>query len=218
MQIPIILADAHPLLRDGLAARLPELGPIEVMATAADVDVCSQLVRERRPDVVVIDLDLPGGPVLEWISEVTSQGTTRVVALSPRNGRLALERTVQAGAAGYVLKEDPATELSRAIQEVAKGRSTVSRGAGHHLVDAMNRAENSGRANSRGDGAFDLTPREHEVLEGIVSGLSCRELGSRLGISPRTVERHRASLMTKLDIHKTAKLVRFAVREGLIAA
>ena len=212
MQTSIILADAQPLIREGLALRLPELGPIDVRAEVGDVLALEQALGEEPPDVIVLDLELPGEPVLEWIAEKARARGARVIALSAHNGRLRLERALQAGAAGYVLKEDRASELTRAIQEVASGRSYVSQGASHHLVDVVNRGE------SRDGSGFDLTARETEVLEGIVSGLSCRELGERLGISPRTVERHRASLMEKLDIHKTAKLVRFAVREGLIAA
>jgi DNA-binding NarL/FixJ family response regulator len=213
VEIQIIVAEAQPILREGLSSKLPDLGPFRVVAQAADAAELRAALTAHPGCVAIVDLALTGGDACEIIRETAIQAASRCVALSPTNARRLLESAMRAGAAGYVLRSSEIEELVEALHEVSAGRSHVSRDASRYLVDVMH------EGNRGGSGSwFDLTRRECQVLEGIVSGRSCPELALELGISARTVERHRASVMSKLDIHKTAKLVRFAVREGLIAA
>ena len=137
--------------------------------------------------MAVVDLDLPGGTASLVIEESAAAGWGRTVALSASNARVHLEGSMRAGATGYVVKTSNLEELAQALHEAAAGRSYVFRAASHHLVDVVHEG---GRRTS--DSLFDLTRRERQVLKGIVSGHSCPELADELGISARTVERHRA--------------------------
>ncbi len=220
MEPVILIAESQPILREGLALRLAEEPGFRVAGTAGDVDALEDLLARHPEALAVVDMEMAPAEGPCAIERARARG--RVVALSESNARVKLEQAMAAGASGYVLKTGPYAELVQALGEVAAGRHHVSREASRYLVDAMHAAgRRSGRAGEGPrDGAFgfDLTRRERQVLLGIASGHSCPELAVELGISARTVERHRASLMAKLDIHKTAKLVRFAVREGLVAA
>jgi DNA-binding NarL/FixJ family response regulator len=213
MSIKVAIVGGHPVLREGLTQILPKLRGIQICGEAGSVQELSQLVAAACPDVVIVGLDLADDAMFDAIRAITQGGTARCVAIASTNSRVQLERALAAGVTGYVLTSDSAEELANAVTRVHAGRTHVSTPVSGHLVDVIHAGH---RSNAQP--VFDLTRREHQVLEGIVSGFSCRELASDLGISTRTVERHRASVMAKLNVHKTAKLVRFAVREGLVQA
>lgn len=210
MATTLVIGDPHAILREGLGIQLARSGEIEVRGEAAEAEALYRALERQRPDVALVALDLPAPSPAELIARVAA--LSRCVVIAPADSRVQLEGALEAGALGYVLASDGFDELIAAILRIKAGRTFVSRSASHHLVEVMHGSRGAGRA------GFDLTLREREVLSGIAMGQSSRDLAGELGISIRTVERHRASMMSKLDIHKTAKLVRFAVREGIVAA
>jgi DNA-binding NarL/FixJ family response regulator len=132
--------------------------------------------------------------------------------LSAQENRSAVEGALRSGAAGYVVKTACSKELMEAIDVVRDGRSYLSPSVAHHLVNAISHPGDSGSG-----GAASLTARERQVVQLIAEGLSSKEIAAHLGVSHKTVESHRASVMEKLDIHKASALVRYAIREGLVA-
>ena len=208
MRIRVVIAEDHVMVRQGLRALL-ERASIEVIGEAPDGREAVRLVEKLRPEVAVLDIALP---LLNGIDAaraiLKSDAGTKVVALTMHNERHYLVEAVRAGVTGYVLKSKAAEDLVQAIQEVARGAiyfgPEFSREALRDFLARPDRPENP------------LTAREREVLQLVAEGRTNKEVASQLGISVKTAEAHRAHIMTKLNIHETAGLVRFAIREGII--
>jgi len=209
----IVLAEDHEVLRDGLCALIASTDDLEVVAEASDGSEAVQLVRLHRPDVVVMDIWLPRLSGIEATRQVTESGSSRVLVLSQHESWSYVQEALKAGAAGYLVKTASATQLLSAIRAIQSGRSYLSPEIAGQLVDAFARP-------GRGAGSplSALSGREREVLQLIGEGLSSKEIATTLGVSARTAEAHRANVMQKLNIHKVAGLVRFAIREGVISA
>jgi two-component system response regulator NreC len=174
-----------------------------------------RLAGECAPDVVVLDVSMPGGTGLEVIGDVRRAAPqARVLILSVHDEAEYVLQAVRAGAHGYLRKDSSPAELRDAVRAVDRGESVFSPAMTVRLADAL-RVE-SGRLERESKLAL-LTSRERDVLEGIANGETNKEIAGRYGISPRTVETHRESLMRKLEIHSVAGLTRFAVEEGLVA-
>lgn len=213
MRSTIVLAEDHEVLRDGLCALIASTDDLEVVAEASDGSEAVQLVRLHRPDVVVMDIWLPRLSGIEATRQVTESGSSRVLVLSQHESWSYVQEALKAGAAGYLVKTASATQLLSAIRAIQSGRSYLSPEIAGQLVDAFARP-------GRGAGSplSALSGREREVLQLIGEGLSSKEIATTLGVSARTAEAHRANVMQKLNIHKVAGLVRFAIREGVISA
>jgi len=210
-RIRLVLADDHPVVRQGIFSCLERHPNLEIVGAAADGQLALQMARELLPDVLLTDFDMPhlsGLAITETLRRELPQIKVLILSAHP-NTELVL-RCAQAGACGYIGKHASPDEFARAVETVHAGQPffspDVARLALSHLV----------RNNGHEPNPAELTPREREVLGHIAEGLSNKEIACQLNISTRTVETHREHLMRKLDIHSVAGLTRFALAKGLI--
>ena len=208
MSLRILLADDHGIFRQGVKALLEREG-FRVDGEAADGHTAIQMAAQLTPDVVVVDLAMPLLNGLDAAREITRVSPrTRTILLTMHAEDPYVARALQAGVRGYVLKSQAAEDLVQAIREVARGAVYLSPGVSQTVVEAY--------LAKRDLPADPLTPREHQVLQLIAEGKTTKEVASLLGVSVKTAESHRMRIMTKLDIHETAGLVRYAIRQGLV--
>lgn len=210
--IRVFLADDHTLVRAGIRNLLVGIRGIEVVGEAGDGQEALRLVDVLRPDVVLLDVGMPGLNGLEVAARLaTLDAAIRVMILSMHVSEEYVLRALRAGCAGYLLKASAVSELEVAVRAVARGETYLSPAVSRPVVDDYVR---------RTGGAVDplqaLTPRQREVLQLVAEGNSTKEIAHRLGLSPKTVETHRAQLMERLGVHDVPGLVRFAVRVGLV--
>lgn len=212
--IRILVADDHAVVREGIRHVLATQHGFDIAGEAASGLDAVRLAGECAPDVVVLDVSMPGGTGLEVIGDVCRAAPqARVLILSVHDEAEYVLQAVRAGAHGYLRKDSSPAELRDAVRAVDRGESVFSPAMTVRLADAL-RVE-SGRLARESKLAL-LTSRERDVLEGIANGETNKAIAGRYGISPRTVETHRESLMRKLEIHSVAGLTRFAVEEGLV--
>lgn len=215
-RITVLLADDHTIVRQGLRALLDQEADFEVVAEAENGRQAVELAREHRPAVVVMDLTMPLLNGLEATRQILRiLPTTRVLVLSAHTEDAYVEKVIEYGAAGYLLKETAAQALSRAIREIQAGGTCFITPLTRRLSQHRRKALARGGLEEAGHRPR-LTPREREVLQLIAEGKANKETAAVLGISIKTVEKHRQSLMEKLDIHDTASLTRYAMAEGII--
>jgi two-component system, NarL family, response regulator NreC len=213
MSISIVLADDHPVVRRGMRALLEAEPDFRVVGEAGDGLEAVRLVELLQPDVLVLDLMMPGLSGLEVIRIINQRGSrTRVVVLSMHDDSAFVAEALKNGATGYVLKGSEPQVPVLAVREAAEGRRFLSPPVTERAIDAY--IEQARAA------AFDphetLTRREREVLQLAAEGSTSAEIAARLHISQRTVENHRANLMRKLGLKNPSELVRYAVRRGII--
>jgi DNA-binding NarL/FixJ family response regulator len=213
-RVRVMLVDDHSLVREGIRHVLTATEGIEVVAEAGDASEALLRARESKPDVVVLDLSLPGVSGLELTIKLREiLPAIKVLILSVHDHPEYVLGAVRAGAQGYLRKDTSPAELRSALQAVARGESYFSPPVARHLTAAVRGdtpAEDPAGRLAR------LTPREREVLAGIAAGETSRAIAGRLGLSPRTVETYRESLARKLDIKTVAALTRFALEAGLV--
>jgi DNA-binding NarL/FixJ family response regulator len=198
------------IVRTGIRHVLESEPDIEVVGEAGSGTEAISLASELKPDVVVLDISMPDQSGLEVAARLRSgTGATRVLILSMHDDPEYVLESVRAGAHGYLLKDTAATELRNAIRAVCRGESYFSPPVASQLMAAV-RGEHSQ------SGVEQLTSRERQVLLGIVRGHTNKQIAADLGISHRTVETHRESLMRKLQIHTVAELTRFAMENGIV--
>jgi len=213
--IRVLVADDHTVVREGIRYVLEREPGFEVVAEAARSADVVALAEQHRPDVAVLDISMPGASGIQVTAQLRQRvPETRILILSMyENAEYVLE-SVRAGAHGYILKDTAATELRRAVRAVQEGEAFFSPPVASRLTAAvrgeLEREQQSGNLGS-------LTPREREVLQGIARGLTNKEIAATLGISHRTVETHRESVMRKLRIRTVAGLTRFALETGLVS-
>lgn len=213
MATTVVLVDDHRLVRDGFRRIIESSQEYEVVGEAADGRDAVKVVGELRPDLVVMDIWLPLLSGVEATRQIKQEfPDCKVLMLTQHETANFVEVALRGGASGYVLKTASPAEFLDALHAARSGKSALSPEIAQHVVDAF--------ARPSGEPALSysrLTGREREVLQLIAEGHSNKEVAGQLGISTRTAEAHRANLMTKLSIHNTADLVRFAIREGLVA-
>jgi two-component system response regulator NreC len=208
MPLRVLLADDHQIVRDGLKALLAR-EEIAVVGEAGDGQEAVRLASALSPDVVVMDLTMPVLNGLDAAREILRVAPrTGVVLLTMHAEDHQIITALRAGVRGYVIKTQAADELVRAIRDVAGGGVHLGSGASTVLVEAY-----LSNANPPSD---PLTPRDHQVLQLVAEGRTTKEIATQLGITAKTAETYRANIMTKLDIHDTAGLVRYAIRRGMI--
>jgi DNA-binding NarL/FixJ family response regulator len=207
----IVLGDDHKIVLRGLRALLDGQFGLTVIGEATDGLKVTSLVERLKPDVLVVDLMMPGLSGFDVTRRVTKRlPKTRVVILSMYSSEAHVVEAMRSGAMAYVLKDATAEELVSAIREAAMGRRYLSAPFSNDLIETyLNRPEGI-------DPYETLTPREREVLHLVAEGLTSVEIAGRLYISPRTAESHRANLMRKLGLRSRTDLVRFAFQRGIV--
>lgn len=209
--IRVVLADDHTLVRSGIRRILDAHPGFEVVGEAGDGMEALALVQTAAPDVIVLDLNMPGTGGLDALPKLKlAQPSLKVVVLSMHAGREYVARAMKGGADAYLLKDSAVQDLVAAVEAVLVGRSYFSPSI-QALMAELLRGES--REPARGTS---LTDREREVLGWLARGLSSKEVARRLDISVRTVETHRANLMHKLGVKSVALLIQIALREGII--
>lgn len=212
MQTSLLIADSQRIVREGLRAVLEREPGLTVVAAAKDGRDAVAAAAEKRPDVALVETHLPrlsGIEAIRRIREVSA--STRCIALSGQDGPCDVKQALVAGALGFVPKNASASELVEAIRSVRGGRAYLAPSIADDIVDTVT----SGRGMPGRPG---ITSRQREVLQLIAEGMSTPEIAAELGISIKTAQTHRANLMGKIGVRKAAGLVRFAIREGIIAA
>jgi len=209
----IVLADDHPVVRRGLRALLEAVPDFRVTGETGDGLEAVRLVEELRPQILVLDLMMPGVSGLEVARQVTHRfPATRVVILSMHANEAYVLEALRNGASGYVLKDAGSGELVQAVLIVVSGGRYLSPPLSDQAISAYVEKAKSGPLDPLGA----LTTREREVLGLAAEGQSSADIAARLGISLRTAETHRANLMRKLGLHSQTDLVRFAIRQGIL--
>jgi DNA-binding NarL/FixJ family response regulator len=208
----ILLADDHQLVRAGFRALLKQLPAVEVVAEAGDGREALHLFKKHRPDVLLIDIAMPKLNGLEAIARITKEfPNAMVIVLSMYAKQEYVVQAIQAGARGYLIKEDAVSELKAAIKTVTDGELYFSPRISKHLTDG-----DLERIGVRYDPLARLTSRQREILQLIAEGNNTKEIASLLNVSVKTVEAHRTQLMQRLGINDIPSLVRQAMRSGLV--
>jgi DNA-binding NarL/FixJ family response regulator len=210
----ILLADDHAVVRIGIAAVLSAEADMQLVGEAGDGAAALKLARELKPDLAVLDLNMPHMGGLDALAAIRRElPATRVLVLTSVEDEAWVFRVLQAGGSGYVLKRSAAEELVEAIRTVMAGGAFVRPAIVQALAaDYIARERTAGGT----DGAR-LTPREREILGMVARGLTNQEIADALVISVRTVETHRAHVMDKLGFKNRADLVAYAIRKGILA-
>lgn len=213
--VRVMLVDDHTLVREGIRHVLTGTPGVEVVAEAGDGETALRLAAETRPDLVVLDLSLPGISGLEVTASLRELlPDVKVLILSVHDHPEYVLGAVRAGAQGYLRKDTSPAELREGLRAVARGESYFSPPVARHLTAAVRGEVEPGDDHELR--LARLTPREREVLVGVAAGETSRAIAARLGLSPRTVESYREGLARKLDIRSVAGLVRFAMDAGLV--
>jgi DNA-binding NarL/FixJ family response regulator len=209
----VLLADDHALVRAGLRALLSELPGVEVIAETGDGLEAVRLVRERKPDIALMDISMPGLNGLDAAARIAhDHPSTRIIIVSMHGDDESVRRALVAGASGYLLKNADRGELEMALRAVARGDKWLSPSLTTRVVAAFTQ-----EARGSGEGPLAaLTPRQREVLQLVAEGYSNKEIAGRLEVALKTVETHRTELMERLGIHGVAGLVRYAIQVGLV--
>jgi two-component system response regulator NreC len=203
--IRIVLADDHAVVRSALRMLLDAEDDLEVIAEAGDVDTTVRYVRGHKPDVLILDLNMPGGPSLQAVPQITEASKdTQVVILTMQSEPVFAREAMQAGVCGYILKEAADSELVKAVRLAAQGKTYLQPELGARLA-----AEPAASPD-------DLSERELDVLRLIALGHTNAEIADRLFLSVRTVESHRSHIQQKLRLAKRSELVRYALERGLL--
>jgi DNA-binding NarL/FixJ family response regulator len=212
MDITVILVDDHKLVRAGIRSLLNKVSDVKVIGEAAEGRDALALVASLKPHVVLMDIAMAGLNGLEAARHISADHPgTRVIMLSMHSSEEYVLQSLQAGAAGYLLKDASTGELEAAIKAVVRGELFLSPAISRSVVDRFLK-----RLPPPPGPLEVLTPRQREVLQLIAEGKSTKEIAFMLKLSPKTIETHRAQLMDRLRIHDVASLVRFALRSGLV--
>lgn len=204
----VVLADDHDMVRAAIQILLRKMGGVEVIAEASDGAELLTLLEDVEPDVVMTDISMPGMDGIEAIARIQKMKPwLKVLALSMHTQVDMVKKAVEAGACGYVMKDAPPLELASALRGVAT--------TGRYFSPAIARLL---RQPSEPTLADQLTERQIEVFHLLVGGKTSKEIGYELGLSPKTVDVHRAQIMARLDVKDLASLTRYAIRKGLLQA
>lgn len=213
-KIRILLADDHTLFRQGVRTLLAAEPDMEVVGEACDGMGAADKAAELKPDVVLLDIGMPGPGSFETARQIRrTRPETRVLFLTMYDDEDYLVESMEVGASGYVLKDSPSTQLLSAVRDVCRGGSYLSPRMLAQLVDDFRtRVRNTDRMPRFAT----LTPREKEVLKMLAEGNSVKEVAVQLNLSVKTIEAHKFNLMRKLDIHNKAQLVQYAIQKKVI--
>jgi two-component system response regulator NreC len=208
MAIRVVIADDHQIVRQGFRALLEKDG-FEVVGEAEDGAEAVRLVKRLAPDIALLDIAMPNLNGIDAAREIQrASPDTRTILLTMFSEDHRLLEALRAGVSGYLLKTRAVEDLVRAIRDVTRGGVYLSRGLSRDVVDAY--------LARKPLATVELSPRERQVLQLVAEGKTTKEVASLLGVGVKTAESHRGRIMAKLNIHETAGLVRYAIREGII--
>jgi len=214
-RITVLLAEDHDIVREGLRALLELSGEFEVVGEAANGRQAVDLAKKLKPTVVIMDIAMPLLNGFEATRQILLAAPgTKVLVLSAHSDDEYVAHMASVGASGYLVKQNSGQVLVHAVKEIAAGRPYFSPTIMKRLGEAERKSRESGEA--RGKPKRPLTSREAEVLQLVAEGAANKQVAAELGISIKTVEKHRQQLMDKLDIHDTAGLTRHAIATGVI--
>jgi len=213
MPIRILLIYRYPLVFQALKALMEGEG-FRVMGHEDNPDAV-QFAQQFQPDIVIVDYEGPGAKGLDCVREILARNSaTRIILLSRHTEEYRVREAIELGIRGYVLKTRTADELLRSIREVAEGRTYFSPEIAHIVAQIVLEPYTYGSSRRLSE----LTDRERQVVTLIAEGHSTKEVAARLGISVKTADCHRTRIMDKLNVHQTANLVRYAIRQGFVEA
>lgn len=214
MAIRCIIVDDHTLFREGLKRVLESESDMQVVGEAANATEAMERVGALRPDVVLMDIGMPGLSSFEAARVIARDfPDTKLMFLTMYEDEEYLLQCLDVGASGYILKDSPAPKLLSAVREVSQGRKYLSPQVLGKLVDDLRARSQGPQIVSR---SSTLTPREREVVKLIAEGNSVKEIAALLGLSIKTVEAHKFNLMRKLNIHNKAQLVTYAIQKKIV--
>ena len=212
MVVKILLADDHPIVRHGLRLLLETEPDFQVVAETNNGIVTVQMVDKYKPDILILDLMMPGLNGLEVTSQsIQLSPATKVIILSMHNSETYVLQSLKNGASGYVLKDTAPNELINAIKEVILGHRYLSPTLADMVVSAYVHM-----AQEEHDPYHDLSTRERQILQMAAEGFTSSEIAQKLSLSPRTIEGHRANIMEKLELNNQTDLIRYAIKRGII--
>lgn len=209
----IVLADDHAMMREGIRKLIDAVEELEVVGEAGNGLALLNMLKKRSPDMVILDISMPGMRGLEAAREIKALNPDiHILILSMHKSEEFLSMAMAAGVRGYLLKEDSGEELLAAIDRIRNGKTYLSKKLASEFPEAII----SICRGNHGTPPDPLTPREHHVLQLIAEGHTDRQISDKLCISVRTVHRHHANIRNKLDLRRTAELVRYAIAHGYI--
>lgn len=213
-KIKVLIVDDHTVVRAGIVALMNNEPDIQVVGEASDGLDALEKVTLLLPDIVLIDISMPGMNGIEATYRIKRQhDTMKVLVLTQYDNEEYIKRALQCGASGYLLKNSLATDLLSAIREVHAGNQFFTPAVSKIIVDSFIRHESAHPANIK---EVALTPREREILQMIAEGKTNQNIADKLFISVRTVEFHRSNIIEKLGAHDVASLVKYAIQQGLV--
>ncbi len=212
----IFIVDDHPLFREGLKTIIARDVNYEIMGEAGNGRTGLAAIKQKKPDLVIVDISLPDKSGIQLTHEIRSQlPKTHIMIVSMHSQIDYIAEAFQAGATGYVVKDSASERLLQGLETIARGEYYLDSSISHEVVEKLMKFPiKEAKIVDADYGA--LTPREQEVMRLLAEGLSTKEAAEELFISPKTIENHRANIMKKLDLHSTIELVRYAARLGLI--
>jgi DNA-binding NarL/FixJ family response regulator len=206
--IEVIIADDHKIFKQGLVKLLQSAEDISVIGESGEGYKALELIEKKRPDIAILDISLPGLSGFEIAEEINNKGIeTKVIFLTMHNDLVTAQKAILSNASGYVLKDNAFEDLLYAIRAVASGGKFISPLISDKLLNIYTARDNKNQI---------LTARESIILRLIASGFTNKQIADKLSISIKTVDTHRTKIMQKLNVHKTADLVRYAIKTGLL--
>lgn len=217
--VKLLLVDDHPIVRSGLRMLFLSEPAMTIVGEADSGEAAVEAVQRLKPDVVIMDVAMPGMNGIEATRRIkTASPHTAVLALTMYEDEQYFFEMLNAGASGYIPKRAAPDDLVSAIKVVAEGNVFLYSTLARFLIkDMADRSAAGGAGGEAGPGEEVLTAREREVLTCIAEGMTTREIAEALVISTKTVERHRENIMAKLDMHNRVELVKYAIKKGLIS-
>ena len=211
--IKVFLADDHQMFRQGLNSMLTKTGEIEIIGEAADGILALKELESIQPDVAILDISMPGLNGIELCKRIRKQqAKVKVLILTMQADPYFTTEALEAGAHGYLLKEESFSSLIDSIKAVHNGKIVLSPSLQSHVLEDAVEKSKQGK-----DCTIHLTKREREILQQVAEGSTNQEIADLLFISPATVDTHRKNIMKKLGIHSVAGLVKYAIRHGFIS-
>lgn len=212
--IKVLVVDDHAIVREGICALLESSPEFQVVGEASDGEEALEMVSRLVPDVVLMDMVMPGMDGVEATRLISKNNAVKVLVLTQFSDREHVFQIIEAGAAGFISKTTVSSELTGGIRAVYQGDSYLCPQVAKYMVEDIKQGGQSGERAR--DGYSLLTGREREILKLLAEGLTTREIAEKLVVSPKTVEGHKTRLMSKLDLHNRVELVKYAFRRGIV--